>query len=214
VLFDTGQDRASSTDPGYFSSGPVLRSLYSMARFEMAAGQTLTARLERIGHRAGDFITVVLPHLHGDHTGGLREIAQAGLLVSRAEWDTLSGSWPELAGIMRRHIDLPGLRWRQIALAPLNDATLARFDLGLDVFGDGSLVIVPSPGHTPGSISLIVRRAGKPTLASVADLTWAADLFTRQHLPGAGNRRVLRRSTDLMIQPRSATPGARPAADR
>jgi N-acyl homoserine lactone hydrolase len=40
VLFDTGQDRASVTDPGYFPSGPLLGALFSMARFEVAADQT------------------------------------------------------------------------------------------------------------------------------------------------------------------------------
>jgi N-acyl homoserine lactone hydrolase len=207
VLFDTGQDRASITDPRYFPSGPLLGSLFSMARFEMAADQTLSVQLERLGYRAGDVRTVVLSHLHGDHIGGLREVAQAELLVSRAEWDTLSGPWPELAGIMRRHIQLPGLRWRQIEMAPLHDPALAPFDVGHDLFGDGSLVIVPTPGHTAGSTSLIVRRAGKPTLALVGDLTYAAHLLKSQHLPGVGDRRILQRSSAMMNQLQAATPG-------
>lgn len=207
VLFDTGQDRTSITDPGYFPSGPFLGALFSMARFEMAADQTLSVLLERIGYRAGDVRTVVLSHLHGDHIGGLREISQAELLVSRAEWDTLSGSWPELAGVMRRHIELPGLRWRQIEPAPIHDPALAPFDVGHDLFGDGSLVMVPTPGHTAGSISLIVRRAGKPTLALVGDLTYAAHLLESEHMPGVGNRRTLRCSTDMMNELRAATPG-------
>jgi N-acyl homoserine lactone hydrolase len=207
VLFDTGQDRASITDPAYFPSGPIMGALFSMARFEMAADQTLSAHLERIGYRASDVKTVVLSHLHGDHIGGLREVTQAELLVSRAEWDTLSGKWPELAGIMRRHIELPGLKWRQIEMVPLLDPALAPFDAGHDLFGDGSLVIVPTPGHTPGSISLIVRRAGEPALALVADLTYAAHLLDSGHLPGVGDRSILRRSTAMMNQLRAATPG-------
>lgn len=110
VLFDTGQDRASITDPGYFPSGPVLGLLYGLAKFEMTAEQTMGAQLKRLGYSSGDVGTVVLSHFHGDHIGGLREVAQAELLVSRPEWDTLSRTLPELAGIMRRHIDLPGLR--------------------------------------------------------------------------------------------------------
>ena len=207
VLFDTGQDRASITDPGYFPSGPLLGSLFSMARFEMAAAQTLSAQLERLGYRAGDVRTVVLSHLHGDHIGGLGEVAQAELLVSRDEWNTLSGSWPELAGIMRRHILLPGLRWRQIEPAPLHDPALAPFDVGHDLFGDGSLVMVPAPGHTAGSISLIVRRTGKRTLALVGDLTYAAHLLVREQMPGVGDRRLLHRSSAMMNQLRAATPG-------
>jgi N-acyl homoserine lactone hydrolase len=207
VLFDTGQDRASITDPRYFPSGPLLGSLFSMAKFEMAADQTLTAQLAGLGYRAGDVRTVVLSHLHGDHIGGLREVAQAELLVSQAEWATLSGTWPEMAGIMRRHIDLPGLRWCQVEPTPLHDPGLAPFDVGHDLFGDGSLVMVPTPGHTAGSISLIVRRPDKPTLALVGDLTYAARLLESEHMPGVGDRRVLRRSSAMVNQLRAATSG-------
>jgi N-acyl homoserine lactone hydrolase len=207
VLFDTGQDRASITDPTYFPSGPLLGALFSMAKFEMAAEETLTVQLHGLGYRAGDVKMVVLSHLHRDHIGGLREVTQAQLLISRAEWDTLSRSWPELAGIMRRHIQLPGLRWRQIEPAPLNDPALAPFDVGHDLFSDGSLVMVPTPGHTAGSISLIVRRADKPTLALVGDLTYAAPLLEREHMPGVGNRPLLRHSSAMMNQLRAATPG-------
>jgi N-acyl homoserine lactone hydrolase len=207
VLFDTGQDRASITDPEYFPSGLLMGPLYRMSRFDMAANQTLSVLLEGIGYRAGDIDMVVLSHLHGDHIGGLREVSQAELLVSRAEWETLSGPSPELAGVMRRHIELPGLRWRKIELTPTYDPALAPFTTGHDLFGDGSLVLVPTPGHTSGSISLIVRQAGKPTLALVGDLTYDVDLLERAHVPGVGNRRLLRRSTARLNALRQATPG-------
>ena len=207
LLFDTGQDRASITDPGYFPSGFLLNSLYRMARFEMAPDQTLSARLEALGYRASDVGTVVVSHLHGDHIGGLRELSGAELLVGRTEWDTLSGFWPELGGVMRRHINLPGLHWRQIEPSKLRDPTLAPFEEGHDIFNDGSLVIVPTPGHTAGSISLIVRRPGRPTLALVGDLTYDARLLACGHVPGVGNRRILRRSTTLMNQLRQSSCG-------
>jgi Metallo-beta-lactamase superfamily len=113
-----------STDPRYFPTGALLGPLFSMAKFEMAGEQTLSVLLQGLGYRANDVAMVVLSHLHGDHIGGLREVSQADLLLSRPEWDTLSGSWPELAGVMRRHIELPGLRWHQIDPAPLHDPTL------------------------------------------------------------------------------------------
>jgi N-acyl homoserine lactone hydrolase len=207
VLFDTGQDRASITDPRYFPTGLLMGPLYRMAKFEMTADQTLTALLAGLGYGAGDVGTAVVSHLHGDHIGGLRELGHAELLVSRAEWDTLSGPWPELVGLMRTHIKLPGLRWREIEPRPLRDATLAPFATGHDIFDDGSLVMVPTPGHTPGSSSLIVRRPGRPTLALVGDLTYEARLLACGHVPGVGNRRVLRRSTAMMNQMRQASPG-------
>ena len=81
-----------------------------MSRFDMARNQTLSLLLEGIGYRAGDVDVVVVQHLHGDYIKGLREVSHAELLVSRVEWKTLSGPWPELTGLMRRHIEVPGLR--------------------------------------------------------------------------------------------------------
>jgi N-acyl homoserine lactone hydrolase len=207
VLFDTGQDRASVTESGYFPSGLLMTPLYRMSRFQMAAHQTLSALLEGLGYRSRDVCTVVLSHLHGDHIGGLREVSGAELLVSRAEWATMSGPWPELAGVLRKHILLPGLRWRQVEPVPLDDATLAPFDAGLDLFGDGSLVLVPTPGHTAGSITLIVRRARRPVLALVGDLTYDVHLLEQGHVPGVGNGRQLRRSTALLNRLRASHPG-------
>ena len=112
VLFDTGQDRASVTDPGYFPGG-ITGVLYGrLARFEIGPQQTLTAGLDRLGYAAGDVKTAVISHLHQDHIGGLAELSHADIVVSQAEWDTLSSPLPEMRGLMRRHIDLPGLRWQ------------------------------------------------------------------------------------------------------
>ncbi len=129
VLFDTGQDRASVTDAGYFPGG-VAGFLYGrLARFDIAAQQTLTAGLDRLGYPAADVKTAVISHLHQDHIGGLAELSHADIVVSQAEWDTLSSPLPELRGLMRGHIDLPGLRWRRITPEPAQD---------------------PAPGPVPG----------------------------------------------------------------
>jgi len=60
------------------------------------------------------------------------------------------------------HIQLPGLKWHQISPEPTRDPALAPFTESLDVMGDGSLVLLPTPGHTAGSMSLLVRRTGRP----------------------------------------------------
>jgi N-acyl homoserine lactone hydrolase len=66
VLFDTGQDRASVTDPGYFPGG-MTGALYGrLARFEISPDETLSAGLGRLGYAAGDVTTAVISHLHQD----------------------------------------------------------------------------------------------------------------------------------------------------
>ncbi len=206
VLFDTGQDRASVTDSGYFPGG-VAGVLYGrLAKFDIAAQQTLTAGLGQLGYAVSDVKTAVISHLHQDHIGGLAELSHADIVVSQAEWDTLSSPLPELRGLMRRHIDLPGLRWHRITPEPASDPGLAPFRAGHDLFGDGSLVVLPTPGHTPGSISLLVRRPGRPPLIMVGDLSYDVHVLEAGHVPGVGNRRHLRQATGMVSQMRQRHP--------
>ena len=207
VLFDTGQARASVTDPGYFPGG-VTGVLYGrLARFQISPQETLSAGLDRLGYAAGDVKSAVISHLHQDHIGGLAELSRAGIIVSQAEWDTLSAPLPEMRGLMRRHIDLPGLHWHQITPEPTEDPALAPFQSCHDLFGDGSLVLLPTPGHTPGSISLLVRRPGQAPLMMVGDLTYDARLLETGHVPGVGRRRRLREATAMINTMRRHYPG-------
>jgi len=107
---------------------------------------------------------------------------------------------------MRRHIDLPGLRWQRIEPELTGDPDLAPFQACHDLFGDGSLVLLPTPGHTPGSMSLLVRRPARPPLLMVGDLTYDAHLLECGHVPGVGHRRLLRDATAMVNQMRQRHP--------
>jgi N-acyl homoserine lactone hydrolase len=207
VLFDTGQDRASVTDPGYFPGGLTGFMYGRLAQFDISAQQTLTAGMDRLGYAVGDVRTAILSHLHQDHVGGLAELSHADIVVSKDEWDTLARPLPELRGLMRRHIDLPGLRWRRITPEPTGDPGLAPFRSCHDLFGDGSLVVLPTAGHTPGSVSLLVRRPGRPPLMMVGDLSYDAHLLEAGHMPGVGSRRRLRDATAMVNELRRRHPG-------
>jgi glyoxylase-like metal-dependent hydrolase (beta-lactamase superfamily II) len=206
VLFDTGQDRASVIESDYFPGG-LTKVLYDrLARFEIGPQETLSAGLDRLGYGVGDVSTAVVSHLHQDHIGGLGELGQADILVSQTEWDTLSSPLPEMRGLMGRHIDLPGLRWWRIEPAPTEDSTLLPFRACHDVFGDGSLVLLPTPGHTPGSLSLLVRQPDTAPLLMVGDLTYDVHLLEEGHVPGVGSGRRLRRATAMVNQLRQHHP--------
>jgi N-acyl homoserine lactone hydrolase len=207
ILFDTGQDRASVTDGSYFPGG-VTGFLYDrLARFQIGDEDTLTAQLATLGYSPGDVGTVILSHLHQDHIGGLAELKDAGLLVSAAEWGELSKAAPELRGFLRKHIELPGLDWNQLEFEPTRDPALAPFAEGFDVMADGSLVLLPTPGHTAGSMSLLIRRGARPPLLLVGDLTYGADILERRQVPGVGKRRGLLGSTDKVLALKKEMPG-------
>jgi N-acyl homoserine lactone hydrolase len=207
VLFDTGQDRASVTDESYFPGGLAGHVYDRLARFDIGEQDTLTAQLATLGYSPADVDTAIVSHLHQDHIGGLAELAGSELLVSAAEWAELAKPAPELRGFLHSHIKLPGLKLHQVSLEPTSDPALAPFTESLDVMGDGSLVLLPTPGHTAGSMSLLVRRAGRPPLLLAGDLTYGADILQRGQLPGVGNRRLLAESSRKVLALRQQQPG-------
>lgn len=209
VLFDTGQDRASVTDPAYFPDGPTGLIYRRLARFHVSDDETLTDGLARLGYRPQDVTTAVISHLHQDHIGGVSEVPQADLLVSAEEWRSLHRPMAEARGLLRDHIDVPGLQWSPVELAALDDPSLAPFTTGRDLFGDGSLVLLPTPGHTPGSMSLLVRRPGTPPLLLAGDLTYDIHAFERGRSGGVGSRRQLRRTRANVLALRANNPGMR-----
>ena len=157
MLFDTGLDPAIRTDPNYISSALGRFLVRRIFRFHVGLDDRLSDGLAGLGFSASDVGKAVISHLHFDHVGGIAEIPQADLLVSRREWAQLAEPHPEREWILREHIEIPGAKWRPIDFEPTDDPLLAPFGGSYDVAGDGSMVLVPTPGHTPGSMSMLVR---------------------------------------------------------
>jgi glyoxylase-like metal-dependent hydrolase (beta-lactamase superfamily II) len=207
ILFDTGQDRASVTDPAYFPGGVTGLLYQRLARFDIGENDTLTAQLAALGYTPADVDTAIVSHLHEDHIGGLRELRGTELLVSPAELEEMDKPAPELRGFLRKHIQIPGLNWRKVSMKPTSDPALAPFTESLDVMGDGSLMVLSTPGHTAGSMSLLVRRTGRPPLLLAGDLTYGEEILMRGKVPGVGNRRGLAESSRKVLALAEQQPG-------
>ncbi len=98
--------------------------------------KTLAAQLDQLGVKPADIKAMAVSHTHPDHIGNVEMFPTAMLYVQKAEYD-----WPGPNG--------------QPRFKPEHPVTLLQGDR--DVFGDGSLVILSTPGHTPGHQSLLVK---------------------------------------------------------
>lgn len=187
ILFDTGLDRAVVTDTDYYPDGLTGFMFRHIFRFDAGPKDTLDSQLKQAGFSADAVRTAVISHLHFDHVGGIAEIPQADLVVSSEEWQSLKRPHPERHGIFHRTIEIPGARWNTIVFEPTDDASLAPFTHAFDLMGDGSLILLPTPGHTTGSISMLVRRDDGPPLLFIGDLAYAMELLQQHQIPGTGD---------------------------
>ena len=194
VLFDSGLDPAIATDPNYVSSRIGRFFLRRLSRCRISPDEGLGRKLGALGVAPASVRKVVISHLHWDHIGGIADVPEAELFVSKAEWAQLSLPHPERAWVFREHIELRGARWHEIDFTASDDPLLVPFGGSHDLMGDGSLAVLPTPGHTPGSLSLLVQVAGRPPILLIGDLAYDTGMLLRDELPGTGDPAGLRAS--------------------
>jgi N-acyl homoserine lactone hydrolase len=147
-LFDTGQT-ARAVRPGYH---PRWHPFLRLARFELRPEDEIGSQLHGRGIEPDSVRWVVLSHLHTDHVGGVEAFPGAQVIVSRAEWERARGFSGRLRGYVPQ-------RWPSVepTLVDLGGPAVGPFPGSFDVAGDGQLLLVPTPGHSPGHVSLLVR---------------------------------------------------------
>lgn len=191
ILFDAGLDTAVLTNPQYVDSVIGRFFMRRLFRLRMRPEETLSNKLADLGFDAADVRKVVVSHLHFDHVGGIAEVPQADLLLSRDEWAQLSGPHPERDFIFKEHVQRPGARWQLVDFKTTEDPLFAPFGGYHDVMNDGSLILLPTPGHTPGSVSLLVRIEGSSPVLLIGDLGYEAESLMKNQVPGTGEKTQL-----------------------
>lgn len=196
VLFDTGQSRDVVTDPDYYPGGITklfMRNLF--LRWDIGQEETLPIQLERAGYSAADVRKAVMSHLHADHVGNIADIPQADLYAAEEGLEFMRGpDHPERHFIYRHRIEIPGAKWHSIKFEPTDDPKLAPFTEAFDLMGDGSLMVLPTPGHIEGAISMLVRRGDASPLLFIGDLTYNEELLMNNQFPGTGDKEELGKS--------------------
>jgi glyoxylase-like metal-dependent hydrolase (beta-lactamase superfamily II) len=156
LLFDTGVHCDALSDP-VARLGKRIAALFAL---RSRAGEDVVSQLAALALRPDDIRYVVNSHFHFDHCGCNASFPRAQFLVQRAE---LAAARAEPKRYDPRDWNLP-LDYREV-------------DGEHDVFGDGSVVLLPTPGHTPGHQSLWIRASGAAQFVLTGDAC-----YTREHL--------------------------------
>jgi N-acyl homoserine lactone hydrolase len=153
VLVDTGLHPSIATDPRQNFGGFGVR----LAQPALAAGEDVPAQLRKRGLETGEVPIVVMTHLHMDHTSAISEFPKATFVVSEVEWEAATrGPRPALQGYHRGHFDY-AFDYRTIDFDRGGVDSYASFGRTFDLFGDGSVRLAYTPGHSAGHMSVIAR---------------------------------------------------------
>jgi len=143
VLFDTQLDPASYDEDPAEVYGAGLQGVINL---RSRSEQRLDRQLKGLGFSVSDITHVIVSHLHFDHCGGARLFPEARFYAGAGEMR--HAYWPEPAGAGFFRVE---------ELLPLRDFKWTELDNDHDLFGDGSLTVLHTPGHTPGELSMLVR---------------------------------------------------------
>lgn len=186
LLIDAGYGRRTARDPhdlpGKLATNQLGLQMKTPA-IELLAAQPAIGPVEN----------VLLTHMHTDHAAGVEDFPDAKLWVSKEDWDF----GQKKRGL--RGTDPRPYAKHQVEHPPYDDGPWGPFDRHEDVFGDGSILLIPAPGHTPGSQMVAVNTPAKSWLF-IGDVAWVDEGLQQRRPKGWLARTVLEDDWKLGVE--------------
>jgi N-acyl homoserine lactone hydrolase len=124
--------------------------------------KTLAAQIDQLGIKPADIKGMAVSHTHPDHVGNVELFPTTMLYVQKAEYE-----WPGVNNVPRFKPEHP----------------VTKLEGDRDVFGDGSVTILSTPGHTPGHQSLLVKLPKTGAVVLSGDAAHFKDNWDNRRVP-------------------------------
>jgi N-acyl homoserine lactone hydrolase len=191
ILVDSGET-SRVHDRGYH---PRWHPFFRRAsRFRVRPGDEIGPALRAMGVSLGDIRHVVLTHLHTDHAGGLDHLVDRRLWVDPRELARARGLGGRIQGYLPHRwpkwIDFEPIRFESRPFGPFTDR--------MPLTRRGDVFVLPTPGHTPGHVSVVVEGAVSVFIAG--DTSYTEDLLRDDVVDGVSPDEAVARETMAKIR--------------
>ncbi|MDO6725111.1 N-acyl homoserine lactonase family protein [Celeribacter halophilus] len=171
TLIDGGIAVEAARDPAKYW-GPVSE----VFKIEMDESEGCIEQIEKLGIKPEDIRFALFSHLHLDHTGSVGRIPTATHIVQRSEFEYAKNpDWYAAGAYIRDDIDRSDINWHFLEGVE---------DDFYDVYGDGTLTTVFTPGHAPGHMSVMLNLPNTGPLLLTIDAAYTTDHWEERSLPG------------------------------